>query len=489
MIAEWLAAWPWIEVSREHTHWIVTLSWLFISYFAGLNLLYLVLNVVALRLIGRESAQNKLAALPGYSAGLEPGIAIVVPAYNEAATICAAVRSMLQLDYPDFEVIVVNDGSKDDTVEVLRREFGLELFPEVYRISIPVAPVRGLLRSPKYPQLRVIDKTNGGRSDAVNAGINAAHHGLVCVVDADSVLQRDSLRRIARPFMEDSRVIACGGTVRISNGCQIEQGFIKQVDVPSNWLARIQVVEYLRGFLYGRMGWVPVNGLLIISGAFGLFRRTALTAAGGFSTSTIGEDMEMTLRLHRTYRLSGRDYRIAFAPDAVCWTEAPETFKVLRSQRTRWQRGLMECTWANRQLLFHRRAGVVGWLSLPLTLLFEGLGPVVELLGYLVMTFLVVTGLISWPAFGSFLLLAIGMGMMLSASALLLEELAFRTYPKPRHLMQLLAAIVVENIGYRQLQTWWRIVGLAQWITRREQRWGEMARRGATASSNPPPSA
>lgn len=484
MMPQWLAGWPWFDPALVDMQWVAALSWLFIGYFASLNLLYLALNVVALRLIGRESAHNRLAALPGYSAGLEPGIAIVVPAYNEAATICAAVRSMLQLDYPDFEVIVVNDGSRDDTVEVLRREFGLEDFPEVYRISIPVAPVRALLRSARYPQLRVVDKANGGRSDAVNAGINAAHHGLICVVDADSVLQRDSLRRIARPFMEDSRVIACGGTVRISNGCVIDQGFIREVHVPTNWLARIQVVEYLRGFLYGRMGWVPVNGLLIISGAFGLFRRAALTAAGGFSTSTIGEDMEMVLRLHRTHRLARRDYRIAFAPDAVCWTEAPETFKVLRSQRTRWQRGLMECTWANRQLFFDRRAGVVGWLSLPLTILFEGLGPVVELLGYVVMTLLVLTGLISWPAFGSFLLLAIGMGMMLSASALLLEELAFRTYPRPRHLMQLLAAIVVENIGYRQLQTWWRIVGLAQWITRRQQRWGEMARRGATSSAD-----
>ncbi|MGA0611801.1 glycosyltransferase [Caldimonas sp. KR1-144] len=488
MIADWLAGWPWFDASGMDLRWLVWLSWLFVSYFTGLNLLYVALNVVALRLIGRESVHSKLAALPGYSAGLEPGIAIVVPAYNEAATISASVRSLLQLDYPDYEVIVVNDGSKDDTMEVLKREFGLQLFPEAYRVSIPVAPVRGLWRSPQHPHLRVIDKTNGGRSDAVNAGINAAHHGLICAVDADSVLQRDSLRRIARPFMEDSRVIACGGTVRISNGCTIAQGFLQRVDVPSSWLARIQVVEYLRGFLYGRMGWVPVNGLLIISGAFGLFRRASLIEAGGFSTTTIGEDMEMVLRLHRLNRLARRDYRITFAPDAVCWTEAPETFKVLRSQRTRWQRGLMECSWANRQLFFHPRAGVVGWLALPLTLLFEGLGPVIELAGYVVMSFLVLTGLISWAAFGSFLLLAIGMGMMLSASALLLEELAFRTYPKPRHLMQLLAAIVFENIGYRQLQTWWRIVGLAQWATRREQRWGEMARRGSGQPGGVPPS-
>ncbi|HEY1394111.1 MAG TPA: glycosyltransferase, partial [Methylibium sp.] len=228
--------WPWIDPSWVHPVWVRALSWLFIGYFAGLNFVYMALNLVALRLIGRESVYRRLAALPSHSASLEPGIAIIVPAYNEAKTICAAVRSMLQLDYPDFEVIVVNDGSKDETLEVLRREFGMHLFPEAYRISIPVQTVRGVWRSPAYPQLRVLDKANGGRSDAVNAGINAAHHGLVCVVDADSVLQRDSLRRVARPFMEDNRVIASGGTVRISNGCTISQGFIERVAVPKSWL-------------------------------------------------------------------------------------------------------------------------------------------------------------------------------------------------------------------------------------------------------------
>lgn len=480
MIDALFASGPWVDPSRVDLDLVQIVSWVILAYFVGLNLVYLALNLVALRIIGRESVHNALSGLPGYSAGLEPGIAIIVPAYNEATTIATAVRSMLQIDYPDYEVIVVNDGSKDDTLEVLKREFGMQLVQEAYRISIPVAPVRGMWRSPKFPNLRVVDKANGGRSDAVNAGVNAAHSGLICVVDADSVLQRDSLRRIARPFMEDSRVIASGGTVRISNGCVIRHGFIEQVEVPDNLLARIQVVEYLRGFLYGRMGWMPVNALLIISGAFGLFKRAAVVQAGGFSTTTIGEDMEMTVRLHRLNRLQKRDYRIAFVPDAVCWTEAPESLPVLRSQRTRWQRGLMETLWAHRVMFFHPRAGAVGWLAAPTMFVFEGLGPVVELLGYVIMTALVLTGLISWPAFGAFLLLAVGMGMLLSASALLLEELAFRTYKRPRQLLQLLGAIFLENVGYRQLTVWWRIVGLTQWITRRRQRWGEMARRGAS---------
>ena len=458
--------------------WAQVLTWLFLAYFVALNLVYLLLNFVALRSVLQGTALRALSSMPAYTAGLEPGVSICIPAYNEAATIAESVRSMLQIDYPDFEIIVVNDGSKDRTVEVLKREFGLQPFVQAYRRTLPVKPLRGIYRSAKHPQLLVIDKDNGGRSDAVNAATNAARHGLVCIVDADSVLERDSLKRVVRPFIEDPLTVACGGTVRISNGCQISRGYLERVDVATNWLARIQILEYLRGFHNGRIGWAPMNALLIISGAFGVFRRTTLVAVGGFSTGTIGEDMELTMRLHRFHRMSGRAYRIAFVPEAVCWTEAPESLAVLRSQRTRWQRGLMESLWAHRTLFFHRKAGAVGWLACPSMLLIEGLGPVVELLGYGVMTVLIVLGLISWQSFGAFLLLALGTGLLLSASALLLEEVAFRTYPRPRHLAILLLAMVVENLGYRQLTVWWRTVGLFKWLTGQKQRWGDMPRRG-----------
>lgn len=461
--------------------WLEWLTWLFLAYFVGLNLVYLMLNLVAMRSAWRDSTVRALAAMPAYTAGLEPGVTICIPAYNEEATIAESVRSMLQIDYPDFEIVVVNDGSKDDTLDVLRREFTLQPFQMAYRRTLSVQTIHGIYRSPRHPALLVIDKENGGRSDAVNAAINAARHGLVCVVDADSVLERDSLKRVVRPFIEDPLTVASGGTVRISNGCQISRGYMQRVDIASGWLARIQVLEYLRGFHNGRIGWAPMNALLIISGAFGVFRRTTLVEAGGFSTRTIGEDMEVTMRLHRFHRLTGRAYRIAFVPEAVCWTEAPESLKVLRSQRTRWQRGLMESLWTHRKLFFHRKAGAVGWLACPAMLLIEGLGPVVELLGYVVMTLLIVFGLISWQSFGAFLLLAFGTGLLLSASALLLEEVAFRTYPRPRHLAILLLAMVVENLGYRQLTVWWRSVGLFKWLTGQKQRWGDMQRRGVAS--------
>jgi cellulose synthase/poly-beta-1,6-N-acetylglucosamine synthase-like glycosyltransferase len=457
---------------------VEVLQWVFLLYFAGLNAVYIGLNLVALRVIGRERTMRDIEALPDYGAGLEPGISVLVPGYNEEATIAASVRSMLQLDYPDFEVIVINDGSKDATLEVLKREFALKPFPEAYRVALKVEPVRGIYRSTLHPNLRVIDKHNGGKADALNAGINAARHALFCGVDADSVLQRDSLRRIVRPFMEDRRIIACGGTVRIANGCSISQGYLESVGMPSNWLARVQIVEYLRAFLFGRLGWSPMNAVLIVSGAFGLFRRQAVIEAGGYRTSTIGEDMELVVRLHRLSREGAHDYRIVFVPDPVCWTEAPESLAVLKAQRVRWQRGLLESLWLNRSLLFARRSGAVGWLAFPVMTVFEAVGPIIEFAGYLFMTVAFVMGWISGPAFAAFMFLAVGLGLMLSASALLLEEMSFRLYPRLAHLSALVAAMVVENIGYRQLNSWWRLVGIWKWLRGGDGVWGEMKRKG-----------
>ena len=453
-------------------------QWIFLGYFVGLNLLYVTLNVIALRVIGRERSVSQLEALPEFGVGLEPGITVIVPGYNEEATIAASVRSMLQLDYPDFEIVVVNDGSKDATLDVLKREFGLQLFPEAYRIALPVKTVRGIYRSSMHPNLRVIDKVNGGKADALNAGINAARHALFCAVDADSVLQRDSLRRIVRPFMEYRRIIACGGTVRIANGCRIAQGYLDAVGMPASWLARVQIVEYLRAFLFGRLGWSPINALLIVSGAFGMFRRQAVIEAGGYRTSTIGEDMELVVRMHRLSREGGHDYRVVFVHDPVCWTEAPETFAVLRSQRVRWQRGLLESLWLNRTLLFARRGGAVGWLAFPAMLVFEACGPLIEVAGYLFMTGAFALGWVSGTAFAAFMILAVGLGLMLSASALLLEEMAFRMYPQLAQLRALLLAMLIENLGYRQLNSWWRLVGTWKWLRGGHGAWGDMKRKG-----------
>ena len=451
-------------------------QWFFLLYFVLLNLGYLALNAMSMLELPRHVEARLLDLLPRIHSGYEPPVSILVPAYNEQATITASVHSMLQLDYPELEVIVINDGSRDATLEALQREFALAPYPEAYWRRIEVKPVRAIYRSARFPNLRVIDKENGGKADALNTGINAARYPLVCGVDADSILERASLRRVVGPFLHEPHVVASGGTVRIANGCEVRGGFLERVGLPSRMLPLLQIVEYLRAFLFGRLGWTPLNAVLIISGAFGVFRKEVVVAAGGYRHDTVGEDMELVVRLHRFYRTSGRPYRIAFLPDPICWTEAPESLKVLRAQRTRWQRGLGESLTANRELLFHPRGGAPGWLAFPFMIVFEWLGPMLEVTGYAFMISGFLLGGIAAEAFWTFMLLAIGLGMTLSASALLLEEISFHIYKRPTDLLVLGAVALIENFGYRQLVSLWRLQGLVQWARRTQGRWGDMKR-------------
>ena len=439
---------------------------------------YLTLNLLAVAALFRNNQEKALEDLPQVYAGLEPAISILVPAFNEEATIVAAVRSMLQLTYSEYEIIVINDGSRDHTLDVLVKEFSLIAFPETFRGQIATQPIRTLYRSTRYPNLRVIDKDNGGKADSLNAGINGARHPLFCGVDADSVLERDSLQRVVKPFLRHPEMVASGGTVRVANGCEVKDGYLLRVGLPRNPWALLQVVEYLRAFLFGRLGWSQLNAMLIISGAFGLFRTETVIEVGGYRTDTIGEDMELVVRMHRLLRQRGVPYRIEFVPEPVCWTEVPEDKATLKNQRIRWQRGLSESLTSNWGLMFSRNGGTPGWLAFPFMVLFEWLGPLVELGGYMFMVFAVTLGLVSWTAFAIFLFVAIGLGILLSASSLLLEEMSFHLYPNAWHLAALVLVAIVENFGYRQLNTFWRLVGLYRWAAQRESQWGAMKRKG-----------
>jgi cellulose synthase/poly-beta-1,6-N-acetylglucosamine synthase-like glycosyltransferase len=457
-------------------------TWFVLCYFMLLNGGYLLLNLFSLKALHRRGQEQFLDQVPRAYSGLEPPVSILVPAYNEEATIAASIRSMLQLTYSEFEVIVINDGSKDATLDVLVREFKLLPFPEAYRRRIATRDIRQVYRSTRFPNLRVIDKVNGGKADSLNAGINVSRYPLFCGVDADSILQRDSLEKVVEPFLRDPTVVAAGGTVRVANGCEVSGGFLTKVGLPNNIWALFQVVEYLRAFLFGRLGWSAIGGMLIISGAFGVFRKDAVILAGGYRPDTIGEDMELVVRMHRLLREKGEPYRVEFVPDPVCWTEAPEDFRTLKNQRIRWQRGLAESLWANRRLLFSRNGGAPGWLAFPFMLAFEWLGPLVELFGYAFMVFAVLAGALSWQAFGAFLFVAIGLGILLSASGILLEEMSFHIYPRGKQLLALGLVVLVENFGYRQLNTVWRLIGLYRWATRKEASWGTMKRKGSWQS-------
>ncbi|AHL77466.1 glycosyl transferase [Stutzerimonas stutzeri] len=458
--------------------WLWWLQVGFILYFLLLNGMYLLLNLLSMvSLTGYIRQRSETGEIAPYL-GVEPPVSVLMPAFNEEATIRTSVRSMLQLQYPEFEVVVINDGSKDNTLAVLIDEFELVPHPEPLRQAVAHQPVATIYRSRRYGNLRVIDKANGGKADALNAGINAARHGLFCGVDADSILQRDSLLRVVQPFLEDERTVAAGGTVRIANGSEVRGGFLIRSGLPSNWLARFQIVEYLRAFLFGRLGWSPMNAVLIISGAFGLFDKERVMDVGGYRTDTVGEDMELVVRLHRYHREKRIPYRIRYLPDPICWTECPEDIGTLGRQRSRWQRGLAESLSRHARLAFSLRGGAPGWLAWPFMALFEWLGPVIELVGYGFMIGGFMLGAVSYAALATFLLVAIGMGILLSVNGLLLETMSFRVYERRRDMLRLFLMAVLENFGYRQLNTLWRCRGLWQWFSRRKHQWGVMRRSG-----------
>lgn len=466
-------------------HVIVELiTWFLLGYLIVLNGSYLFLNFLSVSALRRRVQEMILDDLPQVYSELEPPISILVPAFNEETTITTSIRSMLQLSYSEFEIIVINDGSNDGTLQALKQEFGLLPFPESSREQIPTAEIKGIFRSTLHPNLRVVDKVNGGKADSLNAGINASRFPLFCGVDADSILQRDSLQRVVKPFLRDPTVIAAGGTVRIANGCTVSDGFLTKVGLPTNVWALFQVVEYLRAFLFGRLGWSAIDGMLIISGAFGIFRTDAVISVGGYRLKTIGEDMELVVRLHRVFRERRVPYQIEFTPDPICWTEAPEDYATLSTQRIRWQRGLVESLTANWGLMFSRNGGMPGWVAFPFMLLFECLGPIVELGGYLFTLVAFIFGWISWDAFAVFLFLSVGLGILLSASGLLLEEMSFHIYPRGRQLAWLALIVVLENFGYRQLNGVWRLIGLFSWAMQGKAIWGAMKRTGSWQSKN-----
>jgi cellulose synthase/poly-beta-1,6-N-acetylglucosamine synthase-like glycosyltransferase len=452
-------------------------------YFALLNGTYLILSLTAFRSLRRytdrlESLQ--IDDLLASSGGLP--ISLVVPAFNEAATIVPSVRSLLTLMYADYEIVVVNDGSTDETLEVLLAAFDLEPIVRVPTSDLPTAPVHAAYQGVRHQNLVVVDKANGGKADALNVGLNYSRSALFCAMDADTILEPDALARVVRPFLEDASTVAVGGIVRIANGCSIDGGSVDDVKLPDSVLVRFQVLEYLRSFLSARVGWNTIGATLIISGAFGAFRRSVVADAGGFDTGTVGEDMELIVRLHRHCRDLGNPYRIEFIPDPVAWTEAPETVSQLGRQRDRWQRGLAQVIWRHRRMVMNPKYGVPGVVALPYYLVFELLGPVIELLGYAAFVVAVITGQASAVYTVAFLAIAVFLGSAISISAVALEEISFRRYRRFSDLLALLGVALAESFGYRQMSIWWRLRGLVA-AARSDLQWGAMERRGLERSA------
>lgn len=463
--------------------WLV--NGLVLLYFMLLNASYLLTSLLAFHALRRYAARLKSVHLDDAltSAGAPP-VTLIVPAFNEEATCVEVVRSLLTLNYPEYEIIVVNDGSRDGTLERLLNAFELVPAPRMPVTDFDTAAVRGTFRSRWHPNLWLVDKENGGKADALNSGLAVCQTPLFCAMDADTLLERDALLRIVRPFLEDRTTVAAGGLVRVVNGCTVESGAVTEIRLPKSWLAKFQVLEYLRAFLAGRMGWNALGATLVISGAFGVFKRSAAVDAGGFRADVVGEDMELVLRMHRYLRERRTPYRIGFVPDPVAWTEAPERLGALGRQRDRWQRGMSEALSLHRRMILNPRYGRVGLLAVPHFVFLEMFGPLVELAGYAAFLFTLIVGWSNPSYVVAFLMVAIVLGMVLSIAAVALEEITFRRYPRTSDLAKLFGLAVIENLGYRQLVTFWRVRGTLGFLRgRRRQVWGDMARKGFEAET------
>ena len=405
-------------------------------------------------------------------------VSVIAPAFNEELSIVDSVKALLALEYPQHDVIVVNDGSKDDTLGALIRGFDMEAYERTQIAVLQQTAIRATYRSRRYPNLFVIDKENGRKADAANAGIGFARTPLVCVIDADSIIETDGLLRAAEPFMhDDGRLVAVGGTIRIANGCEIEGGSLRKIGVDKKLVPRFQIVEYLRAFLSNRVANAHINTLMLISGAFGMFRRDVLIEIGGYRHDTVGEDLELVVRIHRFMREQKRDYAIKFIPDIVCWTEAPVDLAGLKGQRSRWQQGALETLQRHRAMIFNPRYGRIGLLGMPQLILEDVIGPPAEVIGYLVVPTAIALGILDPMMALAFLGVTVLFGTALSLGSLVLEEVQLRRTPSALDLYRIGEAALLENFGFRQVNLIYRLRGIRSFL-RSETKWEAVPRIG-----------
>ncbi len=452
------------------------------SFIIATGVLQNVFQIMQLSLAGEALARRPVSGRVGllwqrYS-DLAPPISLLVPAFNEEQTIVESVQALLGLQYTNFEIIVVNDGSSDQTLARLFERFDLVPTDRAGDSRLQHQPLRQIFVAEREPRLIVVDKANGGKFDALNCAINLARAPIVCAIDADSLLEHDSLLRAVAPFVDDPvRTVAVGGTVRVANGCRVIGGRVTEIGLPNRLLPLFQTVEYLRAFLMARLAWSRIGTLTIVSGAFGLFRRQIVADVGGYSADTVGEDLELIIKIHRHMRELGLDYRIEFIPEPVCWTEVPESLRILGRQRARWQRGALETFFKHWDMMFRRRYGRIGMFGMPNMLLVDVIAPVVEVVGYVLVPVLWALGLLSIEFLFAFLAVTFAFGVAISVGALVLEEMELRRYPRSKQLVVLFLSAILENFGYRQLCTIWRVRGFWQYLTG-QTGWGHMKRRG-----------
>lgn len=410
-----------------------------------------------------------------------PSVSILAPAYNEGLNIVQNVRSLLSIHYNQLELIVINDGSKDNSMQQLITAYDLEVAEHCFHPHLATKRIRAIYKSknPVYHKLIVVDKDNGGKADALNAGINVAGGKYLVCIDVDCILEQDALIKLITPFLESPKktVIATGGVVRIANSCIVQSGSLVDVNVPEQFLPRVQTLEYIRAFLLGRMAWSRLNGLLLISGAFGAFDRSIVIKAGGYNTKTVGEDMELLVRMRRYMEEAKLPYKVSYIPDPLCWTEAPETYQILGRQRNRWTRGTIETLKMHRTMFFNRKYGLLGLLSYPYWFFFEFLAPIIEFVGLIGFILFTIIGIVDWPFFFNLLLFIWTFGFAYSVFAILIEVYTYNQYKKKGDLRKLVVTALLEPLIFHPFTVWSAIKGNID-LMRKKKAWGEMSRKG-----------
>lgn len=456
---------------------VIVINYVSLFYVLSISTIYLIQLISAALGLREYSRSLKYSDYSRYtfSDNMVP-ISVLVPAYNESATIVDNTRNLLSLDFGNYEVIVINDGSKDNTLDLLKEAFRLIKIDQPYKRSIPTQEIRALYRSAEYPNLVVVDKENGGKADALNAGINVSMYPVFVSIDADSILERSSLAKIIYSFMVDPKCVAVGGIIRIASGCEIVNGELKEVNLSNKPLPMLQTNEYLRAFLTGRIGFHKMDMLLIISGAFGAFNKQLVIESGGYTPKCIGEDMELVVKLHQHMLKGKRVYSIKFLPDPVCWTQPPDNLRDLKKQRKRWHIGLIDTLLRHRDMAFNPDYGRVGMFCLPYFWIFELVGPVFEVMGYISVPISFLLGIVNLHFMLSFFLVAVLYGTILSVGALLMEENTFRKYPRISQILKLFLYAVLDNFGYRQLNTIYKVEAMLGY-RKNKSSWGSIKRR------------
>jgi len=448
---------------------------------------YLLLGIFSALTLRRYLRKNSYVNYNSLvSSPLSPRVSVIAPAYNESRTIIDNVRTLLSLYYNNFEIIIVNDGSTDDTFKKIKEAYKLVKVNYYFDYHIPCERIRGVYRSedPSFNRLTVIDKNNGGKADSLNAGVNISKSPLVVTIDADSIIEPDSLLKLIKPFLEvkERKVIGTGGVIRIVNSCDVQKGHIRKINIPEKILPRLQVLEYTRAFLLGRMAWSHLDGLMIISGAMGMFDRETLIGAGGYSIETVGEDMELVLRMRRYMTERDVKYEVTYIPDPLCWTEVPSDLRSLKRQRTRWTRGLIESLVKHRRMMWRRKYDRLGLLGYPYWVFFEWLAPLIAFGGITYTVIMAIIGLLNWPFFLLLFIFIYTFALSLSTWSILFEEITFHKYERRRDVLRLLAVAFLEPFFYPVHATF-ALIGNFQCL-RGKKGWGGPDRCGFEMKNN-----